>query len=98
MAPENDPPQKRRENFLGLMLALFFGAGFFLFLVLVTGGFFLYVLGAVVVMGVVGYFHYMFWGHSLTHQVAGEREEEEARERWESEHTPVPSTPRDPSP
>jgi hypothetical protein len=77
-------PRRRHESFLALFLTLFFGAGFFLFLVLVTGGFFLYVLLAIVGIGVAGYVHYIVWGSSLTREVAGEREQEEARERWES--------------
>jgi hypothetical protein len=80
------PERQRRETFLSLFLALFFGGGFVLFLIVITGGFFLYCLLAVAAIGVVGYCHYVLWGHSLTQAVAGEREEEEARERWESEN------------
>jgi hypothetical protein len=88
MEPENSTSGPRRENMLGVFLVLFFGAGFFVFLVVVTFGFFLSVLAAVVIIAVVGYFHYMLWGYSLTQEVAGEREEEEARERWENENEP----------
>jgi hypothetical protein len=80
--------RRRRENFLGYFMAVFFGGGFFLFLVLITGGFFLYVLAAVAGIGAVGSVHYFLWGRGLTLEVAGERAEEEARERWEEEHGP----------
>ncbi len=79
----DQPRQKRRETFLALFLTLFLGAGILLFLIVVTGGFFLYVVAAVAGIGAVGFLHYLLWGHGLTRQVAGEREEEEARERWE---------------
>jgi hypothetical protein len=92
MTHPSESPRQRRETFLGFFLALFFGAGFLLFMIVVTGGFFLYVLAAVIGIGVVGYLHYLLWGHSLTQQVAGEREEEEARERWENEQVSSPET------
>jgi predicted tellurium resistance membrane protein TerC len=85
--------QQRRATFLGLLLVLFFGGGFLLFMVVITGGWFLYVVLAVIVIAVVGYLHYILWGRALTQEVAGEREEEEARERWENEHVPAEDTP-----
>ena len=88
MDPLDNPHRRRRETFLGLLLAVFLGGGFALFLILVTGGFFLYVLLAVAVIGMVGWVHYLLWGRALTQEVAGEREEDEARERWEDEHGP----------
>jgi hypothetical protein len=88
MDQQDNPYRRRRETFLGLFLAIFFGGGFALFLILVTGGFFLYVLVAVAVIGLVGSLHYLLWGRALTQDVAGEREEDEARERWEDEHGP----------
>jgi hypothetical protein len=85
VAHDENPHRGRREVFLALLLVMFFGGGCVLFLTVVTGGFFLYVLAAVAGMGVFGYVHYLLWGHSMTREVAGEREEEEARERWEME-------------
>jgi uncharacterized membrane protein HdeD (DUF308 family) len=92
MEPFDHPQKRRRETFLSLFLAFVMGGGFFLFMVLITGGFFLYVLGAVLAIGGVGLIHYFLWGHALTMEVAGEREEEEARERWEAEQTPAAET------
>jgi hypothetical protein len=31
----------------------------------------------------VGFLHYLLWGHALTQQVAGEREEQRVRESME---------------
>jgi hypothetical protein len=77
---------QRRETFLAVILITLLGGGLLLFLVVITGGFFLYVVLAVVAIGVVGYVHYLLWGHAMTQEVAGEREEEEAREHWENEN------------
>jgi hypothetical protein len=90
MEPEIDKLRQRREGFLGLVLVLFCAGGFFLFLVVITGGFFLHAAAWVVVFALVGGIHYVLWGHALTREVAGEREEEEARERWENEQHPSP--------
>jgi predicted tellurium resistance membrane protein TerC len=86
--------QQNRATFLGLVLTFLFGGFLFLFLVVVTGGFFLYVLGAVVGITMVGYLHYLLWGHSLMRETAGEREEEEARERWENDQAAEETQPR----
>jgi high-affinity Fe2+/Pb2+ permease len=83
----NDPsePQQRRGNLLALMMAALFGGGFLLFLIVASGGFFVYVLGVVAVMAAVGFLHYVLWGHSLTQQVAAEKEADELRERQEAD-------------
>jgi hypothetical protein len=78
--------RQRRETFLAFLLTSLVGGGLFLFLMVITGGFFLYCLLAVVAIGVVGYLHYLLWGQSLTQEVSGEREQEEERERWEAEN------------
>jgi hypothetical protein len=78
--------RQRRETFLAFLLTSLVGGGLFLFLMVITGGFILYCLLAVVAIGVVGYLHYLLWGQSLTQEVSGEREQEEERERWEAEN------------
>ncbi len=84
MEPPADPQRKARETVLTLVLTGLFGAGFLLFLIFVSGGFFFYVAGAVVGIGLVGMLHYYTWGQSLTQEVAAQREEEE-RLRLEEE-------------
>jgi hypothetical protein len=76
-----DPEQRSspRQYFLGTLLALLAASGFCVFLVAITGGFFLYVLAAVLAIGAFACAHYLLWGRSLTHQVESEAEEREAR-------------------
>ena len=52
-------------------------------------------IGAVLtIVGIIlilyGMFHYLLWGKMLSEQVAGEREEEQLRQRAEVEEWPVP--------
>jgi hypothetical protein len=93
VADGNNPHRGRREVFLAFLLVLFFGGGCILFLTVVTGGYFIYVLAAAAGIAVFGCVHYLLWGRSMTREVAGEREEEEARERWEMEQASSEETP-----
>src|SRR5262249_34824925 len=52
---------KQRESFLTIFLTLIAGAGILLFLIAVSGGFFFYVLLAVVGLVLFGYLHYVLW-------------------------------------
>jgi hypothetical protein len=85
MEPPANPQRKGRETALTLGLTGLFGGGFLLFLIFVSGGFFFYVALAVLAIGLVGTLHYYLWGQSLMREVAGEREEEELRQRQEEE-------------
>ena len=42
-------------------------------------------LGVVAGIGLVGSLHWLLWGQALTQEVAGEREEEELRERLQQD-------------
>jgi hypothetical protein len=84
MEREGKPAHSGRETALTLGLTALFGGGFTVFLILVSGGFFFYVLLAVAIIGLVGCGHYFLWGQALTEELAGEREEEELRERMET--------------
>jgi hypothetical protein len=66
---------------LGLFLTVMALGFFLLILILISGGFFLYVVAAA--LGLVGLcaFHYVLWGRAMSHAVAGEREEEQLRQR-----------------
>ena len=81
MHPSPNPPESPRGTMLTLMLTLLGGGGILFFLVLVSGGFFGYVIAAVLAIALVGYVHYRLWGQALTLQVSGEREEQEEQER-----------------
>src|SRR5438045_2238210 len=85
MSDEPNPGRRRRETFLSFLLTAVFGGGFLLFLILVSGGFFFYVLVAVALIAFVGFFHYVLWGQAMMQNTAGEREELEARARWEAD-------------
>src|SRR5260370_36739638 len=76
---------------LTIILVTVFGGGVFFFLNFVILGIFSYVIGIVAAIAVVGTFHYVLWGFSLTEETAGEREEAELKARMEMEEKqPVP--------
>lgn len=75
----------QRGTFLSVVFAILV-ISLFLFLLFITcGGLFIYILALVGGIAFVGLFHYLLWGHSMTNEVAGEREEEELRESMEEE-------------
>jgi hypothetical protein len=84
--------QRRRESLLTIVLTGIAGGGFFLFLTLITTGFFLYVL--LVAGGIAGlaFINYLLWGRGLMQSTAGEREEEELRAQAEQEPWELPET------
>ena len=75
------PTQQHRHAFLSVMFTVFALAFFVIVLILISGGFFLWVilLGGSI-LG-VGFLHYVLWGRAFSASVAGEREEEQLRER-----------------
>ena len=95
MDHEQTEYQRQREAFLAIMLSGLGLAGFLLFLVLISGGFFLWVYLVVAGIAGMGLFHYMLWGRGMTESTAGEREEEEFRVRAENNGWPEPD-PRHP--
>ncbi len=77
--------QQQRQTYLPLILGTATVAGVVLFLILITVGYFIYVLLAVVLLGGVGLMHYLMWGHGLDADTEGEREEERLREESEAD-------------
>ena len=70
-----DEQQESTSESLSLMLAVVGVGCFLVLLVLISGGWFLYVpLIAMLVAG-LGFFHYLLWGQSLSRQVRSEEEE-----------------------
>jgi hypothetical protein len=64
---------------LGLFTIGFFG----LLLSLATGGYFVYVVGAMAAVVLIGAMHYALWGRMLDESTAAEREkEQEPEENW----------------
>jgi hypothetical protein len=91
MQPDGDPYQQQRSACLPWMLGLFIFGFFGLLLNVATGGYFVYLAGVVVAVVAITALHYALWGRVLDESVAGEREEEEARQRDE-ETFPWPQT------
>jgi hypothetical protein len=85
MQPAGLQRPSNRGPFLGMMLSILALAFFVVFLVLISGGFFMYVVAAVGALVLLCGFHYVLWGRALTHAVAGEREEELLRQRAQDE-------------
>src|SRR6266481_6082644 len=92
---EPNPQSKGRENLLTVVLVLLLGGAFAFFLDMVSLGLFRFVIATVIGITLLGYLHYVLWGYSFSQQVAGEREEEELRERIEADrepwHSPAPA-------
>jgi hypothetical protein len=87
--------QRRRESVLTIVLSGLGGLGILLFLVVITWGWLLYAVLAVLGIGLFALINYFLWGRSMMAQTAGEREEEQVRasmERqwWEQSETEQP--------
>ncbi len=87
--PPNDPTSREREQLatvLAIMLTVFFGGAFVLFLIFVTLGLFLWVI--LIAAGIAVYvgLHYLIWGRSnRTNEVTTEDEEPMPSENWPKE-------------
>lgn len=84
MDHDYDAPRRKRETILTLMLTAVLSGGILFFLILISGGFFIFVVACVFAIALVGLMHYLLWGQALSREVAGEREAEESRARWEA--------------
>jgi hypothetical protein len=93
MQPDYKAEGQRREAMLAVMLAVLGGV---FALVLLTGGFLLYLLLAAAGVAVLGGLHYLLWGRLMSEETAGEREEAELRDRAELQEwdLPEPRRPR----
>jgi hypothetical protein len=95
MSEADDEPDDRqfrgRAAFLAVVLSVFFGGGAVIFLIFLTGGFFLDVLVIVSGLVLLGLVHYLLWGRGFDRSVQGEREELELqREAEEQEKSSRP--------
>jgi hypothetical protein len=82
---EQQTRRKRRETILSITLAVILVGLFVFFLNLVSLGIFFHVSAAIMAIVIVGYVHYLLWGHSLSEEVAGERAMEKLKEELEAE-------------
>lgn len=83
MTDTEEPTGPPRQTMLSVMLSIVTLGGFLLFLDLVSGGFFRYVLVGVFGIFAVGMLHYVTWGMAMHQQTEGDREEERLREELE---------------
>ncbi len=72
-------------RWLATFLAVLFGGGFIVFLMLVSGGFFLYVGAAGIGIALLGGLHYITWGKAMSQEAAMERAQQEAYKRFEGD-------------
>jgi hypothetical protein len=89
----DEPYQEQRESRTALLIAamaVLFALPCFGLLVVLTEGYILAVPGLVLILGVVASAHYLLWGRAMARNTAGEREEEEMRERMEPNEWDVP--------
>jgi len=84
----DNEPRRHREKFLSVLLGMLALSGFLVVFFIICGGFSLYILAVVGGLGLVGLCHYFLWGHSLSEQVVGEREEEAVRASFEDDEMP----------
>jgi hypothetical protein len=70
-----------RQTIVTVFLTTMAAAFFVLLLLLITGSYFIYLVGILSVIGGFGALHYLLWGRLLTQETAGEREEEQLRQR-----------------
>ena len=82
---DNQPSSSGRESFLTIFLVVVFGGAFVYFLNFISLGIFSFVLMVIVGITLIGSNHYVLWGHGLSNEVAGEREELELREGMDAE-------------
>jgi hypothetical protein len=82
------PRSSGRDTYLTILLCGFVGIPLFVFLNIITGGLFLWLLIGAAGIGVLGAFHYLLWGRSFSQETAGEREEQELRGELETEGWP----------
>ena len=89
MSSEN--PDQPRSTCLMALITTGVGGFFVMMLVLITGGWLLYLCYIVAGIAVFGAIHYFLWGRLMSQETAAERE----RERRRDEPPPWPPPPSD---
>jgi arginine exporter protein ArgO len=90
MDPDGVRPGSARQTVVTVALTSVAAAFSLLLLVMIGGGFFVYLVGIVGAIVAFGGFHYLVWGRLLTQETAGEREEEQLRQRALAEDADEP--------
>jgi hypothetical protein len=86
--PDDNNTSNPREDMLAIMLTAIVLGIFGVFMIVVTGGLLLQIIGVVTIGTAIGWVHYRLWGRSLVNRTAGEREEAELmakleKDQWE---------------
>lgn len=84
----NDDDMRVREQrsvFLSAVLTVICGSGAFALSVLLCGGLSIYMLAVIGGLVVLGYLHYLLWGHALSQEVSGEPQPDASAGEWEDE-------------
>ncbi len=68
--------RQQRSVFLSAVLTIVFGSAAFVVSFLLCGGLSVYMLAVIGGLVVLGYLHYLLWGHSLSREVSSEIETE----------------------
>ena len=84
MEPGDGGERQRRGACLSIALTGSAVCIFLLLLVLATGGWAIHLVWMGVAIALFGLIHYAVWGQWMLRQTAGEREEEEARQKAET--------------
>jgi len=88
MDQQQDDWQRQRENMLVLIFCTAGGMFLFAFLMVITGGLFIYFVGVLLLLCLLGFVNYLLWGRGLDRETEGEREEakvqmEEELNEWD---------------
>jgi hypothetical protein len=84
------PVNRSRETMLAVMLTLSAVVGFVFFLMILTGGWVIYL--GMVLLAMVGFggLHYLLWGRLMMNETVGEREEVELRDQMDLKEWDLP--------
>lgn len=74
-------PTASRSSVLMVLLGGFAVVVFLVFMTMITGGFFGYIIGFGIFLAIVATFHWLVWGALLTEVVRSEKHEEKLLER-----------------
>jgi hypothetical protein len=66
----DNSPRRANEALLSILLAGLAAAGFLLFMIVITGGYFIFLVAALAALAFIALFHYLLWGHAMEEQVA----------------------------
>jgi high-affinity Fe2+/Pb2+ permease len=94
MDPQQDDWRRQRENMLVLIFCTVGGMFLFAFLMVITAGFFIYFVGVILLLCLLGFVNYALWGRDMNRETEGEREEAQVKMEAELNEWDRPVTER----